>query len=112
VRQLKAQDTGNHAEFIVDPMMGQDDGMLKLDTFIRLRQVFGPVPRLTRIIYNNRLICGGEWDFNVQFYLKRLFNTFVCGIFDSFGSKWQQWCDYCQSAVFKYNEVLTWDHIW
>ncbi|CAG7728364.1 unnamed protein product [Allacma fusca] len=57
VRQAQARDMGSHTEYLIDATA--KDGIMKLNTVVRLRSLLGHhLPAVTRIVFNNKSLCG------------------------------------------------------
>jgi hypothetical protein len=57
---MNAKDTGAHQQFVIDSMALVKNGLITLNSMIRLRSIFGSLPRVTQIIHNGKRLCGGK----------------------------------------------------
>ena len=48
----------SHTEFLIDTRA--KEGKLRLNTMVRLRGFLGQLPRVTRIVFNDKVLCGGN----------------------------------------------------
>ncbi|OXA50529.1 uncharacterized protein LOC110854237 [Folsomia candida] len=70
-RQLRAKDVGSRREFLIEPFEVEQNGVMKINTFMRLNNLFSPSPKLIGVTYNGKLLCGENvFDDSVLIELK------------------------------------------